>query len=991
MGVRVSILVFLGALLTASSADAQYFGRNKVRYDSTAFQTIQTPHFDIYFRPDALDAARLAGRLAERWYGRLSKALSHELTSRQPLVLYSSHSAFEQTNVIGGMLGESIGGVTEGMMRRIILPFDAGLGETDHVIGHELVHAFQYDIASVEGRSLAGVPLWFIEGMAEFLSVGPDDQFTAMLLRDATAHDRLPAIRELSRARMSPYRSGQALWAWLASSYGDPVVRRIYSAKPRDVIKRIEQVTRTNIDVLAQQWHKSIRATAGNPPITRAAGNLLVGGDNGGRLNIAPALSPDGSRLLFMSERDRLSIDVFVYDVRAERIDMKLVTTAEEPQVESLGFLRSSGSWSADGAKVVLSLVKKGRPVLSIYDVADGSHESDIPIDGVDQVFQPAWSPDGRFIAFSGLTAGTSDLYLFDIVERGVSRLTTDAYTDMQPAWSPDSTRLAFATDRFTTDLETLRFGAPQLAILDLGSRQVTSVQPAGHSGSDPVWAAGARALAYRTTVDGATNVFRVELADGSISQITSDGIGVTGLTPFSPALSVARATGALAFTVLRDGQFEIRTLDERAHALEADRPQPGALLARVPHSLPGWRMEAATPPTWTSAASPKPYVSKLSLAGIGQPHFSMGAGGGGNFIRGGTSFLFADMLGDRRLGIAFQAGKRLEDLAVQARYTNRASRWTYGVAVELLPYIDAERDRLLGATDAGSLLIENSRRERQLHTVLSGLVAYPFHRSMRVEMRAGFHTAHYHRATQSRTFSLPDGRLLTEERDGDALAPKPLRLFEAGAALVRDTAVFGAVSPILGTRMRLEIVSARGDLNYVHWLGDYRKYWLLPGRPYTLALRLLHSGRYGSGADDRRLLPMSLRRQAYVRGAEAERALPCDASQAGRCVASDNSLEGSKMMVGQLELRFPLLGALAKHLTWGGFPIEGFGFADAGLVWWGDQAPSWFGGGRPAARSAGGGIRVRLAHFVLEAAAAHRFDRTRGGWVFAFNARPPF
>ena len=104
--------------------------------------------------------------------------------------------------------------------------------------------------------------------------------------------------------------------------------------------------------------------------------------------------------------------------------------------------------------------------------------------------------------------------------------------------------------------------------------------------------------------------------------------------------------------------------------------------------------------PVWTPAPSPKPYSSKLTLAGIGQPHFSMGTGGGGSFLRGGTSLLFADMLGDRRLGLAFQAGKRVEDFALQARYTNRASRWTYGVGVELLPYIDAMRGNLAAALD---------------------------------------------------------------------------------------------------------------------------------------------------------------------------------------------------------------------------------------------------------------------------------------------------
>ena len=73
---------------------------------------------------------------------------------RQPLVLYASHPDFEQTNVVGGMIGEGTGGVTEGLKRRVVLPLAGTLAETDHVLGHELVHAFQYDISAQ--RAAAG-------------------------------------------------------------------------------------------------------------------------------------------------------------------------------------------------------------------------------------------------------------------------------------------------------------------------------------------------------------------------------------------------------------------------------------------------------------------------------------------------------------------------------------------------------------------------------------------------------------------------------------------------------------------------------------------------------------------------------------------------------------------------------------------------------------------------------------------------------------------
>ena len=122
---------------------------------------LKTDHFDIYFYPEEEASAARVGRMAERWYARLSDVFNHEMRTRQPLVLYASHPDFEQTNVIGGAIDEGTGGVTEGMKRRVVLPMAGTLAETDHVLGHELVHAFQYDIAAdrvaAQGGNLSSV------------------------------------------------------------------------------------------------------------------------------------------------------------------------------------------------------------------------------------------------------------------------------------------------------------------------------------------------------------------------------------------------------------------------------------------------------------------------------------------------------------------------------------------------------------------------------------------------------------------------------------------------------------------------------------------------------------------------------------------------------------------------------------------------------------------------------------------------------------------
>src|SRR5690349_986126 len=202
----LSLLGVAGLLLVwSSAAEAQYFGRNKVQYETFKFKILKTEHFDIYYYPEEQKLADEVGRMAERWNARLTRILDHRLSGRQPLIVYASHPHFEQTNAISGLIGEGTGGVTEALRRRIVLPAGASLAETDHVVGHELVHAFQYDIGSRTMQRTMMLPLWFVEGMAEYLSLGPNDPHTAMWMRDAVlaegAEDlkgkhKLPTIKE---------------------------------------------------------------------------------------------------------------------------------------------------------------------------------------------------------------------------------------------------------------------------------------------------------------------------------------------------------------------------------------------------------------------------------------------------------------------------------------------------------------------------------------------------------------------------------------------------------------------------------------------------------------------------------------------------------------------------------------------------------------------------------------------------------------------------
>src|SRR5262249_39345340 len=203
----IALVITLSA---TGSSMARQFGRSQVRHQTLHFKLLRTEHFAIYYDADSPDAARMFGRMAERWYTRLSGVLAHDLRGEQPLILYSSPGRFRQTNVIDSEISEGVGGFAEFLRRRIVMPLVGDFGETDHVLGHEIVHAYQFDMIGTRW------PLWFMEGMAEYLSLGSVDTQTAVWMRDAALSDRLPTISDLNNPRaFFPYRYGQSLFAYL--------------------------------------------------------------------------------------------------------------------------------------------------------------------------------------------------------------------------------------------------------------------------------------------------------------------------------------------------------------------------------------------------------------------------------------------------------------------------------------------------------------------------------------------------------------------------------------------------------------------------------------------------------------------------------------------------------------------------------------------------------------------------------------------------------
>ena len=990
MLIRIAGLALAAIVATTGAAGAQSFGRNKVHYDDLDFRILESPHFDIYYYPAEHDASVEAGRLAERWYARLSATLGFTFTARQPIVLYASHSQFAQTNVIPGFLSEGVGGVTEHEKGRIVLPFAAGLGETDHVLGHELVHAFQREVLRKSGRPMSTLPLWFIEGMAEYLSVGRIDPNTAMWLRDAAAQNQLPRIDQLGDPRWFPYRYGQALWAYLAGRFGEDVVARCLKSKAKGgAIGRLVAVTGVDARTLSTGWHESIRAMLPSPggdaapPRVSAA---LVTSRNGGRLNIGPALSPDGKAMVFLSERDQYSIDVYLADAVTGAIKRKIVQAAGDPHFESLQFVESAGAWDPAGRRFALAARSGGQAVLSIFDMQAGSIEREVPIHEADQVFGPTWSPDGKRIAFSALRGGLSDLFELNLDTAAVRALTSDAFADLQPAWSPDGRTIAFSTDRFSSSLDTLTFGNFRLAAIDVETHAIRELPGvASAKNIDPHWSRDGGSLYFVADAAQISNVYRLDLASAMIYQVTRESTGVSGITALSPALSVAALADRAAFSVYHSGTYEIHAID----LASTSRVLPAVpVAAAAPTQAPSVAPNLAAPPAAGAFSMPpfdlpngktfavKPYRPGLSLDRRVQPYLSAGGGSTGGFLRAGVGLSFGDMLGDHQLQTALQVGKNVDDFIAEAAYLNMRSRWSWGILGGQVPWLIGTNEPPATRSPDGGVLTQQSDVFRQLHRDLSAMAIYPFSGAKRIELTGGVESIAFDLESTTRDFSGVTGRMLNSSTAVSSAAPSAM-LVETGAALVYDTSVFGPTSPILGRRYRLAVAPTFGSLSFTTVTADVRSY-VMPVRPLTIATRVMHVGRYGSGAADPRLLPLAWTLRDVVRGY----------GDTGPVRSDGSYLSAERMLVANLEARFPIPGIFTGRPPGGPLPIEGLIFSDAGKFW---MPASPLGATRPLLRSVGAGVRLAAAGFVFELDAVRPLDQLAGGWAFAFNFRPGF
>ncbi|MBI4418310.1 MAG: PD40 domain-containing protein, partial [Ignavibacteriales bacterium] len=568
---RLAIIV-AAVCAACGSAQAQNsaFGKNKVQYRTFDWQFIQTNHFDVYYAQDGYELASFSGHSAEEAYEAIRTLFRYEITNRISIVVHNSHNEFQQTNVVGEYMEEGIGGVTELFKNRIVLPFEGNYQNFRRVIHHELVHAVLNDMfyggsiqALLASRSPLVLPLWMNEGLAEYSALRWDTN-SDMFLRDATIHNYLPPIDYLGG--YFAYRGGQSVWHYIATKYGEQKISEILHRlkSTRNIEQGFRGTIGLTIKELSERWQKEQKVLYW-PDIAKReepadyARRLTDHTKLQNFYNTSPAISPQGDRIAFISERDDY-FDVYLMSATDGDIIRKVVSGQRTSNFEELHLLTPGITWSPDGKKIALAVKAGERDAIMIID-SETRDEVKISFD-LDGIFSVDWSQDGKALAFVGQKAPQTDIYLYNLETRTLKNLTNDIFSDSDPVISPDGKTVYFCSDRKGyTDPSSLpvgfsmskfEFSGTDLYSVSVETGVITRIGGTPWSDeSSPVVSSDGKKLLYISDRNGINNVYEHDLTTGIDRPITNSLTGIY-------QLSLSHDGSKMAFSSLTEAGFDV-------------------------------------------------------------------------------------------------------------------------------------------------------------------------------------------------------------------------------------------------------------------------------------------------------------------------------------------------------------------------------------------------------------------------------------------------
>jgi hypothetical protein len=816
--------------LLAAPASAQffpYYGKNKVTYDNFTWRVYKTPHFEIYYYPEFEQHLARAASYLESAYQKVSSTLKHEIGQPIPVILYKTHSEFEQTNLGGGFIPEGVQAFAEPVRGRMVLPIDEPPDKLQGLITHELTHIFEFDIIP---RSLVQrtVPLWLDEGLSDYMRA-TWDPLDLMSLRDAAITDQIPKLSRfnvdyggVSNPRLI-YNMGHAAFEFIEARYGKEGIRQflytfrknIVAGGMEDIYQQAFRTKPEEFDEAFDKWlkerfkpfrdkqrpsdyGKDLAPDSEKTSYTQVFGfspspsgeviAALTGNRAEGELDLILLSAKDGAviRNLTKGFTDKFEEVSYNDDFVAGR------TLSFDPQGDTIAFFARKGK----------------RRSLYLASALDGDIRKRIPI-SQDQAQAPCLLPDGRRALFAALKDGVSDIFMVDLESGETKNLTQDAFYDNDPQVSSDG-KLVVYVRRISGNTKVM------LMSLDDPSRK-TQLTFGAHGDTAPTFSSDNNLVYFSSTEDDdIPNLRSLDLRTGAIRQYT-DALGGN----MAPSVLPGKGGDRLAFISYFKGEYRLQTIETTEPLKEVEQEVKTASAEETIDFQPDVTHEVVP-----ENKRKKRTFEKLFLEG--RPPLNVGVTSGGDFF-GGSQIALSDVLGDHTF--VATALSVQEFRSYEGTYYNLSRRFHYGLsAFDYTSFFYAAPYGL-----QTSFFREGAIATRRYSGgTLVG--QYPLDKFHRVELAAGV-------VQQTERFENAEAEAIARQQAALLGVPFALnsgKIAPLSVALTGETTRFREFGPLAGHTYSLGFEYAPGVGNFLSRTtveGDVRKYFKI-GQGTVFAVR---------------------------------------------------------------------------------------------------------------------------------------------------------